>query len=442
MKGRSTVRARFAITGTKFAVAWVMVDLLRRLNGAADRIHGFVHGVLDDALAAFPTLHGYAVDLFGGTVNVLWRGGGRLLFWATILAVLGALVRMVARARVRARQSDFLDRLRIATANAKTLSTVCVLPGASWAMLEQWPGPWSREHPSQWLHSAICSAPAIALMVWISFALLKKGSRELLAPTMRDGADVDRSEIGSDEIAFDAVALTPQSIALVIAFTVIMVAVPTFFWTRTVTELLREGGLFYLFVGYIAFAITGALAFRRASRVSIGVDGIHVRGTSRARFVGYRDIDLARVNGATLELVRGKRVVLRLQLHGRDAARRDAILARVAENIARAREGQGAATTHMVAGASKDALAWAASGGAHYRVATLTREQLWALVEGSEAVAASRMAAAEALLESSDESERARLRVAADRCAEPDAREALREMAESKGGHLNATRAG
>jgi siroheme synthase (precorrin-2 oxidase/ferrochelatase) len=88
------------------------------------------------------------------------------------------------------------------------------------------------------------------------------------------------------------------------------------------------------------------------------------------------------------------------------------------------------AAAQRVAAASQDDLARAASGGAHYRVATLTRERLWALVEGPEIAALARKAAAEALVQSSDEPERARLRVAAERCAEPEVRIALRAMAE------------
>ena len=96
------------------------------------------------------------------------------------------------------------------------------------------------------------------------------------------------------------------------------------------------------FVAYLAFVGFGAFAFRRASRVAIGLDGVHIRGTSRAQFFAYRDLDSARTKGSDLELVRRGKVVLRLQLHGEDAARRDAVLARISENIARVREGRGA----------------------------------------------------------------------------------------------------
>jgi hypothetical protein len=65
-------------------------------------------------------------------------------------------------------------------------------------------------------------------------------------------------------------------------------------------------------------------------------------------------------------------------------------------------------------------------------MAALTRDQLWALVEGPEVEASARRAAAEALVSSAasgDGRERARLRVAADHCAEPNVRVALAELA-------------
>jgi hypothetical protein len=254
--------------------------------------------------------------------------------------------------------------------------------------------------------------------------------RELLAPTTGATEAPARFEIGADEIVFDAVAVTRQSVAIVAVFSTIMLAVPAFIWTRPILQLFTDTSIFYLVAAYITLGATGALGFRKASRVAVGVDGVHVRGTSRARFFAYRELDSARTRGADLELVRGGKVVLRLQLHGDDAARRDAVLERITANIARAREGQGANAARIVAASSDADLARAAEGAGDYRVATLTREQLWALVEGPEIETSARTAAAQALARSSDVAERARLRVAAERCAEPRARVALREIAE------------
>ncbi len=80
---------------------------------------------------------------------------------------------------------------------------------------------------------------------------------------------------------------------------------------------------------------------------------------------------------------------------------------------------------------SKDELARVASGGADYRAASLSREALWALIEGPAVDADARRAAAEALATTSDVAERARLRIAAEHCADPRVRVALAELAEA-----------
>jgi hypothetical protein len=182
---------------------------------------------------------------------------------------------------------------------------------------------------------------------------------------------------------------------------------------------------------YVAIAALGVVAYRRASRVAVGLDGVRVAGSSRARFFAYRELDDARVRRGDLELVRGGRAIVRLQLFGEDAARRDALLARVRDAIARAREEQRGGTVDLVASASSAELARAAHGAADYRAPALSREQLWALVEGPAIDAAARRSAARALATSGDDDEtRARLRVAADGCADPKVRVALQELAE------------
>jgi hypothetical protein len=128
-------------------------------------------------------------------------------------------------------------------------------------------------------------------------------------------------------------------------------------------------------------------------------------------------------------LLRGDDVVLRLLLHGDDAARRDAILARITERIARAHDARAAVAVQIVASATRDDLARAAAGAGDYRLASLTRDPLWALVEGPETAGAERTAAATALVSHADDEERTRLRVAADLCAEPQTRVALHEIA-------------
>ena len=179
---------------------------------------------------------------------------------------------------------------------------------------------------------------------------------------------------------------------------------------------------------YIALTAASAFLFRRASRISIGVDGIFVRGSSRARFFGFRDIDGAQVRGSDLVLLRGGRVVLRLQLHGKDASRRDALLTRLTAAIARAAAERDEPATSFVSGASTADITRAAEGGGDYRKQAVSREQLWAVLEGPAIDTASRRAAAEALARSRDPSERARLRIAAEQCAEPSVRIRMHQL--------------
>jgi hypothetical protein len=242
-------------------------------------------------------------------------------------------------------------------------------------------------------------------------------------------------QLGADEIVFDAVAVTREAKAVIGGVAGLSLAVVALIVSRPILSLFHDRWPFYVMAAYIAIVALTAVAFQRASRVAVGVDGVHIRGTSRAKFYAYRDLDEARANGGDIELVRRGRVVVRLQLHGEDAARRDAVLARIAEHVTRVREGRGATAAQLVAGASKETLARVANGGADYRMAALTREQLWALVEGPEIEASARKAAASALAKASDDGEKARLRVAASLCAEPQVRIALEEIARGDGMH-------
>jgi hypothetical protein len=423
-------------TVAKFLVAWFLAWTIP-YSSVAGAAHSWIRAALFRVFAGFPALQ-LAVDrAYWGWVSFLGGAFGLALFFATVFAALGAAVRMLARARIRAGHADFLDRLRAWTlAHPKVTQALLAAPGLLFALWPMWPrGHWYN-HKAEYLWGLPLQIVPSLLVAWAIFSLAKKGQRELLAPTMGGGQAPTRFEIGPDEIAFDAVAVTRRTVAMVAAFSAVTLGVPLYIATRPIGDLYHHQYLFYLVLGDVAFAVAGALAFRRASRISVGVDGVHVRGTSRARFFAYRDIESARVNGGDIELVKRGRVALRLQLHGEDAARRDAVLARIHENLARVKEGRGAVAAQLVATSSRDDLARVAHGAADYRMASLTREQLWALVEGPEVEASARKAAAEALVSSAasgDGHERARLRVAADHCAEPNVRVALAELAGGAG---------
>jgi hypothetical protein len=427
--------AALAKTVAKFAAGWAFLFWFGGKDSRLDRIDHFTRDAIARIFAGLPSAARNAEILYQKLGQILGGAFVIVLFFGTGFAVLGALTRMLARARVRAGQSDFLDRLRDWTAaRAKTTRFLFALPSLVMATLYALPGPWELEHLGAWLSDLSLAAGPLLVAGWGIYAMMRKGLRELLAPTL-GGPDAKTTfEINADEIAFDAVAVTPRTLGIVATFTALMIAIPLAIARLPILELFRHGSsVFYLFGAYAAFAASGAYIFRKASRIAVGVDGVHVHGTSRARFFAYRDIESARTEGSDLILLRGEKIVLRLQLHGEDAARRDAVLARIAENLARVREGRGAPAAQLVASSSKAALARIAEGAGDYRMATLSREQLWALVEGPEIDASARKAAAEALARSNDGSERARLRVAAEHCAEPQVRVALEEIARDVG---------
>jgi hypothetical protein len=95
-----------------------------------------------------------------------------------------------------------------------------------------------------------------------------------------------------------------------------------------------------------------------------------------------------------------------------------------------AHERAGAATAEVVASVSSSELARAAAGASDYRSPAVTRDQLWGVVEWTEHDAATRTAAARALAHTQGGQDRGRLRVAAARCAEPELRVELLDLAE------------
>jgi len=125
-------------------------------------------------------------------------------------------------------------------------------------------------------------------------------------------------------------------------------------------------------------------------------------------------------------------MLLRLQLHGRDAMRRDAIVERIRAGIARVAMVERDGAANLVKAASPDTVARSMRGGADYRMASVSRDGLWALVEGAAVDADARTAAARAILETGTTEERARVRVAAGLCADPQVRVALEEMADDE----------
>jgi hypothetical protein len=377
---------------------------------------------------------------------------------ATVLVPLALAARMVARARVRAGHVDPFARVRewMATHRRRTLALAALAPTGPVAfgtvvfvdkalllhgsfldaLARVGLGHPIVIHgvrltvPDQLLVGAIWAIPA-ALALAALTTLTRAGLRALVAP-VAEGEPV-RADVAGNEIVFDAVAVAGETRAAVGGMAALTMAMVT--WVATTpsaTLYYHHTAIVAAIAAYVTLAVGGALLFRRTSRVAIGLDGVHVTGSSRTRFFAYREIDDAAQRGDDLVLLRGTRVVLRLQLHGKDAARREAVLERVRGAIKRAKAERHDATTSFVSAASREDLTRAAFGAGDYREASVSREQLWAVVEGPSLDVGAREAAAAALVKSGDAESRERLRVTADNCADPRVRVALQKVCESE----------
>ncbi|HSO35507.1 MAG TPA: hypothetical protein VLT33_23420 [Labilithrix sp.] len=383
--------------------------------------------------------------VFGWVDMLLWRSDPGLdsLFWmayqviapafvaaltvATVGIALGFLVRTVARARVRAGLADPLERARAFAAGRSPARAhvLAAAPALAWVALNarHYAHVAADQSPYALLPGIVLPA-AVALLAHV--VLARRGLRALLAPTL-DEHEAASEEAQAEGFTFDAVAVTRETRGAVGGLAAVSAAMALAMVLLPVSSM-RSPSFVAALAAYVALTAGAAALFRRASRVSIGLDGVLVRGSSRTRFYGFRDVDRARVRGGDLELLRGERVVVRLQLHGKDAARRDALLTRLEAAIARARAERDEPAVSFVSGATRADMTRAAEGGGDYRQPAVSREQLWSVLEGPAIDTAARRAAAEALAGSRDPAERARLRVAAEHCAEPAVRARMQEL--------------
>ena len=389
---------------------------------AHDAIVDLVYRVLAGFPAAALLAHRAVTTIFDGVAFTF----GFTLFVASLGVPLAFAARMVARARVRAGHADPLDRSRRWTAAHPlgTAALLAALPTATQAIFIHWMNGW------WWLPWPMLVGVAVACGLG-QRAIARRGLRALLSPTLHgEEATAAPRAVDPDELHFDAVAVTAEAKGAVAALAAVSLGVAAWIASLPILSLFRDPRVFAVMGAYVGVAAGAALAFRRASRIAVGLDGVYVGGSSRPRFFAFRDVDEARERHGDLELVRRGRVLLRLQFHGEDAARREAIGARIRDGIARASAAARDAAANFVASASSTTVARSAHGGADYRVPSVSRDALWSLVEGQGVHAEARAAAARVLADTGDAPERDRLRVAAERCADPKLRVVLEEFAE------------
>lgn len=366
---------------------------------------------------------------------------GSAFFSGLVLIPLGALaifaLRAVARYRIEAGHADPVDRVRrfIASHPRWAFATMTV-PGLAWSA-ELTSSFSSTLHYARLLHPTAhpyadglvqLFLPALITFGLITF-LVRKGVRALTAPTADRMLQVaEGTELDAEGFSFDAVAITPQTVGAVAAMVTLTFAVLCSLTSWRFVRALHETGMVAYLASYCAIALGGAYLFARKSKIAVGLDGVLVGGTTKQRFVAYRDIDHVRVLGDIIELRSRTSALLRLQLHGEDAGRRVAIVERIEAAIARARTLRADPTAAFMENASVDDLTRAADGAASYRFAAPSRDKLWEVFESPVLAPEARRAAAEALASGIDPSERPRFRIAAAQVAEPATRDRLHEL--------------
>jgi hypothetical protein len=345
---------------------------------------------------------------------------GLTLVVLTFAALFVPLLRMMARARLRALGADPLARVRgWVEARPGAAAALFAAPTILLAQVNYfWMMRWHLESPSFAALALGALAPVLGALL-----LSRQIQRAALAPLV-DATDA----VDGEGFLFSAVAVTRESRAAVGALGAVSLGMVALLAAMPLETLGASG--FAMLAAYTALAGGAAAAFQRASRIAIGLDGLLVRGTSRTRFHAYRDLDDVEVTpGGEIVLRRHGRLVLRLQLHGADAGRREAIVQRLRDAVVAARSRGGGAAARLAEAASPALLAQAARGDGNYRAAGATREELWELVEAPATAPAARARAADALAIDGDGPDRRRLRVAAERCADPPTRDALRRVA-------------
>jgi hypothetical protein len=256
-------------------------------------------------------------------------------------------------------------------------------------------------------------------------AAARFGIRKLASDEEQPAA---RPELVEKKGSFSAVAVTASTRGAVAGLAAASIAMAWFAATATSNARLAPAVF-----AYVLIAVGTATAFRRMSRIVVGIDGILVLGADKARFFGFAGLGGVKPSGSDILLQRNGKTALRLQLHDDDVARAPALAARiqVAMDHAAQMRSEGAdrlmQTTHGTAAASQR-LASSSRGGLDYRQPAIAREQLWQLVEGPVSDAEGRRVAAEALAQDMSSAERERLRVAVEKCAEPRARVALKRL--------------
>jgi hypothetical protein len=417
-RGRIVVMRFAAAIGVYALLSWLQFYTLQHgVHGAAWLQYLFLLGraCLKVAVGCYPAVLGSAL----------------------LLTLGGTIVRSIASTRVQEGHSDPLDRVRAWAGRHPQLRKLPILlPGAVLASWLRHDLPFVVTHWSRVPHPAVQALAIVAIGAGLAIAMGRTvllAKRALLAPTHSPASPPPDAE----RVEFSAIALTAFTraatagiaglVTVAVVATLVMLATPSdfviYWWAQPLQWALAA----------LAAATAGLLvAFCRVARVSVGIDGIRTLHGTGSRFVAYRDLDAVHASRAEVQLMRGERVVLRLQMHSADAKRGKEVAGRIRDAIAAAREQAGAGAEHVVRVESAARVATMTEGGVDYRSPAVSREHLWAVVEGASADGETRMAAARALAVTLTDEDKPRMRAVAARVADPRLRVALDALVEEE----------
>jgi hypothetical protein len=193
----------------------------------------------------------------------------------------------------------------------------------------------------------------------------------------------------------------------------------------------------------VSEAVLAAFMFltfgRLFTQVEVGSDGILLRSLGKRRFISYRSIQGASIQGRLISLALRTGERIRLDLLGAFSEQersRDALTQRIEQaRDAFVASKDTAGTEALVAPGGRDVNQWvrdvrALARARDYREARVDSERLWNVVTDASAAPATRAGAAVALASAPEGDARARLRVASEACADPRLRAALVRVAD------------
>jgi hypothetical protein len=187
-------------------------------------------------------------------------------------------------------------------------------------------------------------------------------------------------------------------------------------------------------------------------RLVVGADGFTTRWLFRERFIAFRDVAAVRkrpriggnVEDTLVELKSGRKVRLRTveapNTEEERGSESRAMFAYVSEAFAHSTRLQDGTVNvpSLVERGARSAREWlygidalVRGGGSRYRVAAVSADMLASLTSDPNASIESRVGAAAALVRMGDESQRTRVRIAAEACADSDLRQALLALSEA-----------